>query len=40
MVVRARMDEPLRDAVTSGEFDDVLGQLPEDGKRLGTPRTS
>jgi uncharacterized protein (DUF2267 family) len=30
----------LRDAVTSGEFDDVLSQLPEDFKRLGTPRTS
>jgi uncharacterized protein (DUF2267 family) len=30
----------LRDAVTPGEFDDVLAQLPEDFKRLGTSRTS
>jgi uncharacterized protein (DUF2267 family) len=30
----------LRDAVTPGEFDDVLSQLPEDFKRLGAPRTS
>jgi uncharacterized protein (DUF2267 family) len=28
----------LRDAVTPGEFDDVLSQLPQDFKRLGTPR--
>jgi uncharacterized protein (DUF2267 family) len=28
----------LRDAVTPGEFDDVLSQLPEDFKRLRTPR--
>jgi uncharacterized protein (DUF2267 family) len=30
----------LRDAVTPGEFDDVLAQLPEDFKRLGTSRRS
>jgi uncharacterized protein (DUF2267 family) len=30
----------LRDAVTPGEFYDVLAQLPEDFKRLGTSRTS
>jgi uncharacterized protein (DUF2267 family) len=28
----------LRDAVTPGEFDDVLSQLPQDFKRLGAPR--
>jgi uncharacterized protein (DUF2267 family) len=28
----------LRDAVTPGEFDDVLSQLPQDFKRLGVPR--
>jgi uncharacterized protein (DUF2267 family) len=27
----------LRDAVTPGEFDDVLSQLPQDFKRLGAP---
>jgi uncharacterized protein (DUF2267 family) len=29
----------LRDAVTPGEFDDVLSQLPQDFKRLGAPRS-
>lgn len=29
----------LRDAVTPGEFDHVLSQLPQDFKRLGAPRT-
>lgn len=29
----------LRDAVTPGEFDDVLSQLPEEFKRLGVPAT-
>ena len=29
----------LRDAVSPGEFDDVLSQLPQDFKRLGAPRT-
>jgi uncharacterized protein (DUF2267 family) len=29
----------LRDAVTPGEFDDVLSQLPQDFKRLGVPRS-
>ncbi|MCW2685998.1 MAG: hypothetical protein JWR37_888 [Mycobacterium sp.] len=28
----------LREAVTPGEFDDVLSQLPEDFKRLRSPR--
>lgn len=27
----------LRDAVTPGEFDDVLSQLPDDFKRVGSP---
>lgn len=30
--------DTLRDAVTPGEFDDVLSQLPEEFKRVGTPR--
>jgi uncharacterized protein (DUF2267 family) len=30
----------LRDAVTPDEFDDVLSQLPDDFKRLRTPRIS
>jgi uncharacterized protein (DUF2267 family) len=30
----------LRDAVTPGEFDDVISQLPEDFKRLAAPKTS
>jgi uncharacterized protein (DUF2267 family) len=29
----------LRDAVTPGEYDDVISQLPEDFKRLVPPRT-
>jgi uncharacterized protein (DUF2267 family) len=29
----------LRDAVTPGELDDVLSQLPADFNRLGVPRT-
>jgi uncharacterized protein (DUF2267 family) len=29
--------DTLRDAVTPGEFDDVLGQLPDDFKRVGSP---
>ena len=28
----------LRDAVTPGEFDDVMSQLPQDFKRLAPPR--
>ena len=28
----------LRDAVTPGEFDDVLSQLPQDFKRVAPPR--
>lgn len=30
--------DTLRDAVTPGEFDDVISQLPEDFKRLAPPR--
>lgn len=30
----------LRDAVTPGEFDDVVSQLPQDFKHLGSSRTS
>jgi uncharacterized protein (DUF2267 family) len=29
--------DTLRDAVTQGEFDDVLSQLPDDFKRVGSP---
>jgi uncharacterized protein (DUF2267 family) len=29
----------LRDAVTPGEFDDVISQLPEDFKHLATSGT-
>jgi uncharacterized protein (DUF2267 family) len=30
--------DTLRDAVTPGEFNDVLSQLPDDFKRVGTKR--
>ena len=29
--------DTLRDAITPGEFDDVLSQLPDDFKRVGSP---